>query len=188
MPRHLNFLSDNATKEGKNQVMMKWCCFAMASNKFDSVTFNTFRVGHSHNPIDQRLRTAATALSRAAVLQDADQFRERVRAHVEPIHNRVLHQEHLHTSYDWATLLNNLDINVPGHTGKGSAHVFNLVRRQDLFMDSIISQGVVSVEEQLPVYDPHPLDIMMVVKARLSSKHLSRLPFRCCPMITNAVC
>ena len=84
-------------------MMMAWTCLIMALHKLDSVSLNTFRVGHSHNPIGQRLGTVAAAWSRAEVLQDPGQFRERVRTHVAPIHNRVLHPEHMNTIFDWTT-------------------------------------------------------------------------------------
>ena len=181
MPRHLNILSDNASKEVKNQAVLKFGCMCISLNKFDSATFNTFRVGHSHNAIDQRLGTAATALARADILQDPVQFRERVRNYVMPIRNRALYQEHLHHSFDWTTFLDNIDINVSGHTGKGSAHVFKLVRRKDLFIGSGVDEGEIQVEEPAsPSQEKHPLDIMLLIKTMMASTHLAQPPLLCC--------
>lgn len=69
MPSLLRIHTDNATAEGKNQIVMKFAAWLVASGRFKSVDLTMFRVGHTHNKQDQRFGEVATALSRTRRLE-----------------------------------------------------------------------------------------------------------------------
>lgn len=48
MPRHLCVQLDNTTRENKNQLLLRFCAWLVAQNRFDSATLNFFRKGHTH--------------------------------------------------------------------------------------------------------------------------------------------
>ncbi len=69
MPSLLRVHTDNATSEGKNQTMMKFCAWLIFQGAFRSVEMSQFRVGHTHNKQDQRFGSVAMALARATQLE-----------------------------------------------------------------------------------------------------------------------
>ena len=70
VPVHLVVHSDNASGEGKNQTVMKFCAWLVWCGKFETVTMTQFRVGHTHNVQDQRFAVVAGALKAQQVLED----------------------------------------------------------------------------------------------------------------------
>ena len=48
VPTHLVVHSDNASGEGKNQTVMKFCAWLVWRGTFETVTMTQFRVGHTH--------------------------------------------------------------------------------------------------------------------------------------------
>ena len=66
---NLKVHTDNATSEGKNQVMMKMMGYLVWKHAFRSAEMSQFRVGHSHNKQDQRFGCVATALARSRRLE-----------------------------------------------------------------------------------------------------------------------
>jgi hypothetical protein len=51
MPKHLNVLADNCSREMKNQYTLIFGCWLVAIGAFASVTFNYLVKGHSHSGI-----------------------------------------------------------------------------------------------------------------------------------------
>jgi hypothetical protein len=51
MPKHLNVLADNCSREMKNQYTLMFGCWLVATGAFASVTFNYLVKGHSHSGI-----------------------------------------------------------------------------------------------------------------------------------------
>ena len=66
---NLKVHTDNATSEGKNQVIMKLMGYLVWKHAFRSAEMSQFRVGHSHNKQDQRFGCVATALARSRRLE-----------------------------------------------------------------------------------------------------------------------
>ncbi len=70
-PSMLRCHTDNATSEGKNQHVMKYMAWMVFREAFKSAEMSMFRVGHTHNELDQRFSEVATALSRSQRLEEA---------------------------------------------------------------------------------------------------------------------
>jgi len=70
VPAHLVVHSDNASGEGKNQTVMKFCAWLVWRGMFETVTMTQFRVGHTHNVQDQRFAVVGGALNAQRVLED----------------------------------------------------------------------------------------------------------------------
>ena len=66
LPMHLTVLTDNTCREMKKPKCYKTIGgYLVTKAKFHSVSFHMFRVGHTHNELDQRFGTIATCLARA---------------------------------------------------------------------------------------------------------------------------
>ncbi len=72
VPLHLVVMGDNTSRELKNQVCDKYFAWMTAQGRFRSIEVHGFRVGHTHNVLDQRFWVGAAALSRARLLQTPD--------------------------------------------------------------------------------------------------------------------
>ena len=52
LPAHISIQQDNTTREGRNQWTMLWAAHLVGSNRFRSVTWCFYQVGHTHNEVD----------------------------------------------------------------------------------------------------------------------------------------
>jgi len=69
LPAHVVIQADNTCREGRNQWQIMFASWLIRSGLFSSVTLAFYRVGHTHNEVDQRFIVVANALNRAKVLQ-----------------------------------------------------------------------------------------------------------------------
>ena len=54
LPRHIALQADNCIRENKNQWIFAWAASLVSCGKFQSVSVNFLRKGHTHNDVDQR--------------------------------------------------------------------------------------------------------------------------------------
>ena len=130
--------ADNTPREHKNQQLLIWSSWLIASRRLRSVDTQFFIVGHTHNICDQRFSVIAPILASAHVLQSPDEFLDRIAAKVKPTGGRDLHVEKLDVVYDWTEFFEPLGINISGlvstHDSPVTNHSWRLVRRGDLEM------------------------------------------------------
>ena len=100
VPQHLVLLTDNTTREQKNQFTVMFLAFLVASDRFQTVTNNFFRVGHTHMKLDQRFSVVATRLKAAQVLQTPGAFVTHMRDSVT-WGNRTTNVELNAGAWDW---------------------------------------------------------------------------------------
>ncbi len=77
MPLHLAVLGDNTSRELKNQVCDKFFAWQVSQGRFRSIEVPSFRVGHTHNELDQRFWVGAAALARSRLLHTPADFMRR---------------------------------------------------------------------------------------------------------------
>ena len=135
MPQHLVLLTDNTTREQKNQFTMLFAAYLVASEKFQSVSNNFFRVGHTHMKLDQRFSVAASRLNATQVLQTPGAFLTHLRDTMT-WGNRITNVELNPGAWNWKKFLEPLNINISGLASTGLepdvCHSWRFVRRQDL--------------------------------------------------------
>ena len=113
MPRILRLHTDNATSEGKNQIVLKMLATLVHRGCFDEAWMTQFRVGHSHWKVDQRFAEVRTVLSNSKELQNPEEFAQAIRSQLKPRQGRSLHVEVLQAALDFKTMVNCLPIVVP---------------------------------------------------------------------------
>lgn len=136
MPKMLRIHSDNASGEGKNQIMFKFAAWLVWKGLFNEVILTQFRVGHSHSKIDQRFSECRTVLAEAPVLEDPDSFVKAL-GRVKPREGRFNKAEQIHAAVNFKGFFELLGISVSGHTqtqqktamNQEACHVFSFIRR-----------------------------------------------------------
>jgi len=181
MPQNLAVAADNTTRESKNQWFANFQGCLVSRGKFLTAQQQFLPSGHSHNELDQRFSTVATALSRAPTLEDPEEFAHWIREHVKPVRGRRLHVEVLDATYDfqhWFTKA--FGFNVSGlastHLEPNANHVWHFVARGALPQ---VCGGPADVEVQMEDWKSlgqHDNDCVLLVKEFLHSKALSQLP------------
>ena len=135
VPQHLVLLTDNTTREQKNQFTMLFAAYLVASEKIQSVTNNFFRVGHTHMKLDQRFSVAASRLKATQVLQTPGAFLTHLR-NTMTWGNRITNVELNPGAWNWKLFLEPVNINISGLASTALnpdvCHTWRFVRRQDL--------------------------------------------------------
>lgn len=130
--------ADNTTREHKNQGLLVYCAWLVASGKFVSCSDDFFEVGHTHNGVDQRFSTICKLLSRMATIETPSAFMDAVRSRLPPQGGREVHVEILAGTHDWGAFFSVLGVKVSGltstHLQRSSNHSWRICRRQDLPM------------------------------------------------------
>ncbi len=185
VPQHLVLLTDNTTREQKNQNVVAFLAWLVASGKFETVTNNFFRVGHTHMKLDQRFSVVAKALSAAQVLQTPQAFA----AHVEQTvrYGRLCTDVEINTgAWNWQKWLRGLGVRLTGLAPTTRApdvcHCWRFVRRRDLARH--VSPGVedLLVVPQEFASDPvTPNDCILLLKQWVCSTELSQEPLLVLP-------
>ena len=81
MPWKLIIHSDNTSKEGRNSFMLQYCSALVWGETFSEASLAFFRVGHTHNRLDQRFSVIGSILSRAKDLQTPGDYCHHLQVH-----------------------------------------------------------------------------------------------------------
>ena len=115
-------------EKAKNQHFANFSGYLVGTERFDCVENQFLKTGHTHNELDQRFSSVATALSRAPCLEDNEEFAEWIRSKVKPAAGRTLHVEVLDTTYEFQRWFYGLDAKISGlastHFEPDTCHVW----------------------------------------------------------------
>lgn len=179
MPAHLSLNYDNTGKEGKNQVVLKFLAWLVATGRFRSTQDGQGQKGHTHNSLDQRFSVIATCLMRATTLETPHDLCARIAAHLEPCRGRKLVCDTLDSVWDWKELFHPFDMRLSGVAASASnpdvCHSKRFVLRRDL--PSIVLPGWEIETPNLFVgLEPNPGDVIMCAKQWWSDQVLAQPP------------
>lgn len=116
LPQTLRLHADNCSAELKNQICFKWCSWLTHRGLFREVVVSTFRVGHSHNKIDQRFSEVRNVLNDSGLLECQDDFIEAIQAKLKPREGRSLNVDKLEASVEFQGFFEPLEVSASGHT------------------------------------------------------------------------
>lgn len=178
LPSRIIFHSDNTAKEGRNAPMLTFASALVASQRFREVSLCFYRVGHTHNRLDQRFGVLAAKLSVAKSLQTPREYQQYLQDHYKPARGVGCIIECVHGSYNWRGLWEPLGVHFVGLFGAGggtsdAGHVFRVVRADDL---ASLDLPVAVAEPWRGGGDPSGSDAVLLVKHWISSTTLSQKP------------
>ena len=179
LPEHLVVGQDNTCREGKNQWFMSVMgLFVLKGNFISSMTVSG-QVGHTHNGTDQRFGTMSSIISRNKILQSPEEFMAVVRDHMHGVRNRKLCLRRIHSTWDFQKFMLPMNTGLVGLNPTMNmpwvAHCFRFVRRQDLelYQHNNANQSWAIDND---VSEPHPNDVILLVKQWVHSSALSQNP------------
>ena len=119
MPCQWRIFSDNASGETKNQIVFKFVAVVVHRRGFGLGEAAQQRVGHSHNKQDRRFSVFGGVIKdcRHLPLEDVDDVAGVLTNDVAPLQGMPPHKViHLHGAWDFAGWLDQLPVNLEGHT------------------------------------------------------------------------
>ena len=123
-------------REHKNQGMILFSGWLVASGRASSVRNEFNMVGHTHNIVDQRFSVAGTTLREAHELEAPSQFMSLIQEKIIPRQGRQIHVEEIDAVHAWTSWFASLGIRIGGLTpameNPEKCHAWRLVRRGDL--------------------------------------------------------
>jgi hypothetical protein len=180
MPVHLRVQADNTCREQKNTnglLFLAWLC---GTGVFQTTELSTMVKGHTHIDVDQRFSAVGTLLKGTKVLQDMDDFREIIQRKLCGQKGREVIAEMVPGVRDWSDFFKAADVQLHGHTGAGSAHVFKFVKRCDLVEGGpdgmVVDPGCFGVG-----LTENKGDVIMLVKALMRDTSLCQQPLLILP-------
>ena len=172
MPRRLILHFDNTSKEGRNSMLLRFAAALVSSGRMDEVSLALYRVGHTHNRLDQRFGSMGFQLARAECLQSPSEYVAYLQENYKPSRHVRLIIEEVVGIYSWRTFFEPLEIHYTGMTGTkttaDAAHCMRVVRRD---MVASCVQGINFTESEGRGADP-----VLLAKHWLCSKKLSQPP------------
>ncbi len=183
MPENLVLLTDNTTREEKNQHTAKFLASLIASRKFDCIDNNYFMKGHTHNKLDQRFSVCATALSKAPILQTPEHFAHHIVQSVR--YGRLLTEtEVMRGAWDWQEFLKPLNIKLSGLTptewSPDACHCWRFVRRETLH-EHVPEGTELTVPKDFENDEESPNDAILLLKQWIHSDTLAQPPLLVLP-------
>ena len=172
MPWKVIFHSDNTSKEGRNSQLLLFATALVSSQRFAEVSLAMFRVGHTHNRLDQRFSVIGSLLARVKCLQTPEEYVSHLQEHYRSARGVPVLIEQVGDSYLWRNFFAPLDRHFAGVTGTRStadaAHVFRVVRRD---MVRLCAPEATFLEDDGLESDP-----VLLAKHWICSKGLSQPP------------
>lgn len=142
--------ADNTAREHKNQYLVIFSAYLVASGRADSVSNHFFIVGHTHNRVDQRFSVIGGALKKSPQLQTPQDFLDVIKNELKAGRNAKIHTEHIDAVHDWKAFFQPLGITISGIVSTATDpvvnHAWRLVRRGDLVDYSKAGQDGWAVE------------------------------------------
>ena len=129
-----------------------------------------------------------STLSRQGTLEDPVAFKQLIERGVMPMApNMPLCVEIIHDTYAFAQWLQPLESVWKGHTshrwtkkrGEEAVRVFRFLRRESMMLDE--QPHLADIETAFPDDPAHPRDVILLVKANISSDHYEGAPQVCLP-------
>lgn len=173
MPWRIVIHCDNTPKEGRNSFMVQWCAAMVVAQRFADVSLAWFRVGHTHNRLDQRFSVIGSLLTRAEALETPSDYVSHLQRHYRSARGVPAFFEQVGDCHHWRTFFAPLEKHYAGVTGTvttaDAAHVIRVVRRD---LVRLCVPEVDFPEHQ----DGSPEDAILLAKHWLHSKRLSQPP------------
>ena len=101
MPHQWSSHVDNATGEGKNQIVGKFHAWLTWKEKFDCDETTQNEVGHTHNEIGQRFAECGDAIFKLPFLQAPKNLCKAIEIGVQPRKGRRMVVEQVHAAWVW---------------------------------------------------------------------------------------
>ena len=185
MPLHLAVMADNTTRDQRNQFAMIGVG-KLAHDQFESTACTFYKKGHTQNDCHKGFNDVAEILSAARTLETIDDFMALLAEKMVPRRGRQLHVEKIDATYDWKSYLMWLNVSMKGLAKTADCrdvvHSFRFVKRRDLELYQQKCVWDVNVDESpFPARDTHHADIILLMKHRMSSRHLCQAPLLCIP-------
>ena len=175
MASRLIIQSDNTSKEGRNSPMLTFASLLVKSNRFAEVSLTMFRVGHTHNRLDQRFGVIGAKLARAGPLQTPEAYVSYLQENYVPARGVELKIEVIHAVHHWREFVAPLNVHFSGIQGSkttaDAAHVMRVVRRENLQEAGPELLGLIQGGA-----DGQDSDPILLAKHWLCSKTLSQPP------------
>ena len=171
VPSRVVYHFDNTSKEGRNSFLVSYCAAMVSSGRFTECSMLLYKVGHTHNRLDQRFGVIASKLSRAASLQTPSDYTASLQQNYQPARGVKLVVEEVHGAHHWREFFAPLQTHFAGMQGSGTtadaAHLLRIVRR-DMVKTAV---------PDIPFEDEgHGSDPVLLAKHWISSKILSQPP------------
>ena len=136
MPPKVILHNDNTSKEGRNSMLLQFAAALVATQRFEEVSIAMFRVGHTHNRLDQRFSCVAKLLARASCLETPADYISFLQEHYKPARNVKLVIEEVAGAHHWREFFGHLGMHFAGLTGTrttaDAAHLLRVVRRDSV--------------------------------------------------------
>ncbi|CAK0867742.1 unnamed protein product [Prorocentrum cordatum] len=171
LPMHLHVHADNTGREQKNKTGLGFLGVLVGKKIFTTATQSHFMKGHTHFQLDQKFSTIGSRLASTGVMETIQDFKLAIEQSFETNLSCTI----VDGSRDWKSLLENLGMQLHGHTGPKAPHQFMLVRRSHLVEDGatdlIVSRGGWGID-----VEDHPDDVILLTKAFMRDTQLSQMP------------
>lgn len=136
-PTRCFVLQDNTAREGRNTGMLLWCTVMVSTSRFVECSLLYWRVGHTHNRLDQRFGCMAQLLSTAPSLETPQQYCDFLRQNYRPARGVRVVVELWPGSHDWSRMFAPLQTQYRGLFGTGggtsdAAHCFRVLQAREV--------------------------------------------------------
>ena len=185
LPKGFHLQQDNTCRECKNQKVLKWAIKIVALGVFRWVSLNYLITGHTHEDLDATFGQLTVKLSMSEFDDDMDVVEQLMRLSgglgIEAQSRRSSIAYKLDEAPEWEHWWDEVGLRLNNLTGPSAPHVFRVCLRSDLgcTAENAAERGV--AVQPLPGLIPHGDDVIIVVKAFMSSPQIHQvivaLPF-----------
>ena len=192
LPKGLHLQQDNTCRECKNQKVLKWAIKLVALGVFRWVSLNYLITGHTHEDLDATFGQLTVKLSMAEFDDDMDVVEQLMRLSgglgIDAESRRASIAYKLDEAPEWEHWWDEVGLQLNNLTGPSAPHVLRVCLRRDLgcTAENAAERGV--AVQPLPGLIPHGDDVVLVVKAFMSSPQIHQmlvaLPFHGRPRLS----